>query len=265
MVRPKIFGRPGRKGVSMNQDKYAEFTRGQQEDLLNKMGGLDGVKRFQSGELMLVERSSKVGPDFPSFTKFDLGAFLGSWAKFYRDIHGFDLNGEDLVLPPIEQAMGAGVVMAQSVTIERDLAAIKKITKSDQLYRYTSNNIDETVQRDKEARRPAGPYVLWTAPAIEATDQTVHLAKKSYNDITEMGILPQVMTFAEYTRFFCWFLWTTGRPLDLKTITLTGSLEADGGVLDGGWCGDGFGVGWDGRGNASGSFRFRQVVLPPLS
>lgn len=250
----------------MNQDKYAEFTRGQQEDLLNKMGGLDGVKRFQSGELMLVERKQiNSTPSFPSFTKFDLSAFLGSWAKFYRDIHGFDLNGEDLVLPPIEQAMGAGVVMAQSVTIERDLAAIKKITKSDQLYRYTSNNIDETVQRDKEARRPAGFYVFWTSPAVESTDQAPQLAKKSYSDIVEMDILPQVMTFAEYARFFCWFLWTTGEPLDRKSWTLTGSLVAGGFVLGGGWDGGGFDVCWCSRDDASAYVRFRQVVLPPLS
>ena len=156
----------------MNEDKYAEVTRAQTEDLLNKMGGLDGVKRFQSGELMLVERK-QISPasNFPSFTKFDLGAFLGSWTKFYRDVYGFDLNGDKLVLPPVEQAMGAGVVIARSITIEQDLAVIKKMTKSGQLYRYTYSNIDELIQKDKEARRPAGPYAIWTAPAVESTDQ----------------------------------------------------------------------------------------------
>jgi len=108
---------------------------------------------------------------FALFNKFDVEAFFASWAKFYRDVYGFDLNGDKLVLPPVEQAMGAGVVIARSITIEQDLAVIKKMTKSGQLYRYTNSNIDELIQKDKEARRPAGPYAIWTAPAVESTDQ----------------------------------------------------------------------------------------------
>lgn len=250
----------------MNQDKYADVTRAQTEDLLNKMGGLEGAKRFQSGELILVERTQIVPVSkFPSFTQFNLDEFLGSWAKFYRDVHGFDLNGDGLALPPIDQAVSVGGVMAHSVTIERDLTAIKKMTKSGQFYRYTSSNIDELIQKDKEARRPTSPYAFWTAPAMEATDQAPHLAKKSYKDVVEMNILPQVMTFAEYARFFCWFFWATGQPLDRESWTLTDSLDTDGRVLVGDWNDGRFYVSWSFRGSSHGNLRFRQVVLPPLS
>ncbi len=250
----------------MNEDKYAEFTRGQEEDLLNKMGGLERVKRFQSGELVLVERNTNVNPDssFPSFNKFDLEAFLGSWAKFYRDVYGFDLNGGGITLPPVEQALCSGVVMARGITIERDLAEIKKRTKKNLLYRYTDSDIDKLIQKDKEADRPRGPYAFWTAPAVEATQQAPHLDKKSYNQIVEMNLLSQVMIFAEYVRFFLWFLWATGEALDRQSVTLSGSLGADGCALYGCWYGGRFYVSWSSRGNAVPSLRARQIVLPPL-
>ena len=251
----------------MNKDKYAEVTRVQTEDLLNKMGGLEGAKRFQSGELMLVERNTNglSSAGFPSFSRFDVGEFLGSWAKFYCDVYKLDLNGEGMAMPPLEQAMGAGVVMARSITIEQDLAEIKKRTKNNVLYRYTNSDIDQLIQKDKEAARPTGPYAIWTSPTVESTDQAPHLAKKSYNDVVAMNLLPQVMTFAEYTRFFCWFLWVTGQPLNRKSWTLTGSLVADGRVLSGDWYGGRFSMIWSHRDDASDGIRFRQVVLPPLS
>ncbi len=265
MVRPKIFGRPGRTGVSMNENKYAEFTRGQEEDLLNKMGGLEGAKRFQSGELVLVERNTNVLPSagFPSFNKFDLEAFLASWDKFYRDVYKLDFNAGGFALPSEERAMGSGGVMARSITIEQDLAEIKKRTKQNLFYRYTNSDIDQLIQKDKEAPRPTGSYAIWTAPAIEATEQAPHLAKKSYDDIQVMNV--PVMNFAEYARFFLWHLWATGQPLDRESCTLTGSLDADGDVLGGCWLAVRFHAGWFGRGSSSGSIRFRQVVLPPLS
>ncbi|TSC74163.1 MAG: hypothetical protein G01um101444_377, partial [Parcubacteria group bacterium Gr01-1014_44] len=100
-------------------------------------------------------------------------------------------------------------------------------------------------------------------PAIEATEQAPHLAKKSYDDIQVMNV--PVMNFAEYARFFLWHLWATGQPLDRESCTLTGSLDADGDVLGGCWLAVRFHAGWFGRGSSSGSIRFRQVVLPPLS
>lgn len=201
---------------------------------------------------------------FPLFNRFDLEAFLGSWAKFYRDVYGFDLNGRGIALPPIEKAMGAGVVMARSITIEQDLVEIKKRTKKNLLYRYTDSKIDELIQKDKEAARPTGPYVVWTTPAIEAINQGPHLAGKSYNDIQKMNV--SVMNFAEYTRLFLWHLVATGEPLDRESWTLTGSLVAGDGVLGGGWFGGGFGAVWCGRGGARVYVRFRQVVpSPPLS
>lgn len=42
--------------------KYSELTRGQIEALVNKLGGMEGVKQFLADEIVLVERSSVSKP-----------------------------------------------------------------------------------------------------------------------------------------------------------------------------------------------------------
>ena len=197
---------------------------------------------------------------FPSSLKFDTIAFLAHWQQFYLKVYGFNLNGGGIALPPIDQALGSGVVMDRSITIEQDLAEIKKWTKKNLLYRYTNDSIDNLIQKDKEAPRPAGPYAIWAAPAVEAIQQAPHLMKKSYDDIQE-----SIMNFGEYTRFFLWHLWATNEPLDRQSWTLSGSFDADGSVLDGSWVDDRFHVCWYNRDHSHDYVRARQIVLPPLA
>lgn len=196
---------------------------------------------------------------FPNFSTFNLNAFMAHWNKFYHDVYGLTLDPTQIAFPPVEQALGAGVVIAGDFTIEQDLVEIRKRTKNNFLYRYTDNKIDELVQKDC----PQKPYAVWAYPATESTDQASSLSGKSYLDIKEMSI--PVMIFSEYTRFFLWHLWATGKPLDQKSVTLSGSLDADGVVLHGNWDDDRFYVFWCLQGDSYPSIRARRVVLPPMS
>ncbi len=253
----------------MRLEKLDDLTLGHAKALVTKAGGLEAACRILSDEVRMVvlekdqeiPKPALITTNFPSFTTFDLGAFLESWAKFYADVFGVALNLGEIALPPLEQALGAGVVMHSNITIERILAEIRNRTLGRVLYRYTKSDLDGYVQQDKEAWRPArGVYAVWMYPAVEATDQAPELAEKSYKEIGQLGIA--VANFREYAMLFLWHLALTGKPLDRQAITLSGSLVADGHVLGGGWHGDRFSVYWYDRHDSCSSLRARQVVLP---
>mgnify|MGYP001603551529 CR=1 FL=1 len=197
---------------------------------------------------------------FPSFTTFNLAAFLASWKKLYLEVFSITLDPERIALPPVEEALGAGVVMHPDVTIEHILAEIKKRTVGDLLWRYTDTDLDTYVQKDSEAWRPAGVYAVWVYPATEATEQAPELTEKSYDDIQKISI--PIANFREYTMLYLWHLVVTGTHLDTNSWTLSSSLDADGGVLLGLCDGGRFGVDYFNRHDSGSDIRARRVVLP---
>lgn len=209
-----------------------------------------------------IKKTKSLENGFPSFLTFNLEAFLASWVQFYQDAHGISVDPSSILLPDLNLELGAGVVMAGNITIEQGLAGIKKLTPSGQLYHYTDESIDKIINRQRESSRPNQPYAAWAYPALEATDQALQLAKKSYLENQKLAV--PVMNYNEYVRFAHWHLWATGIPLDRRTVTLSDSLVADSHVLSGDW-GDGFRVGWSRRQYSGDGIRFRQVILPPLA
>lgn len=238
-------------------------------DLLMRLTGDKWQAALKELKLLLrKEEPSLQNPvaGFPSFVSFSPVAFLASWVKFYQEVHGLTIDPAAVLLPPLDQALGAGVVMVPGITIEQDLAEIRKRTPGQVLYRYTEDNLDQSIQKNQEMPRPqGGVYAVWTTPVSEATDQAPELARQSYEGIGKLNPAVPVMLFGEYVRFFLWFLWATGQPLDRRDVTLSGSLAAVGYVLRGDWRGVRFSVGWYVQRYSSGGLRARRVVLPPLA
>ncbi|MEK7616274.1 MAG: hypothetical protein AAB420_03660 [Patescibacteria group bacterium] len=203
----------------------------------------------------------QIVPGAKNFINFDLSAFMVSWTKFYGRIFQITLDPASVLLPPLELALGSGLIRHPDVTIEKVLSAWKKNTPKELLYRYTESDLDAAIQKEKESWRPSGTYVAWAYPAIEATDQAPELAEKSYEDIQAMpGVW--VMNYPELPLYALWHYVETGVPLDQKTVSLSDSLDAAGRALGGSWHGDGFCVHWCHRRGSHPSIRARRIVLP---
>ena len=161
----------------------------------------------------------------------------------------------------MEEATGAGVVIAGDVTIEMALTFIQSRTPGERIYRYVPD-VDAYINRDAEAPRPDRPYAVWCAPAVEAIDQAPEIAGKSWEDMAMLESAIPTMNALEYLVFFAWHLWATKNPLDMKSVTLTDSLDADGYVLYGRWDGDMAYVDTWHRRDFYSSLRARRIVLP---
>lgn len=197
---------------------------------------------------------------FPSFMSFDIQLFLAYWDRFYQDVYNITINMAMVLLPSVENTLGAGVLMIPGITIEQDLAQIKERTAGKRLHRYTVRDMDDFIVQKAEPARPKGSYAAWCFPAVEATDQAPHLAEKSYLD--NRAAKEPVMLFREYTRFFLWHFWATGQPLDRDSMTLSGSLDMDGRVLRGRWRDGKFSISGIYQQHTSDNFCARQVLSP---
>ena len=100
----------------------------QVEDLVQKLGGEERIKRIQSGELVLVERSQLVasssgdnGGISPYVSGLNVEAFIADWRDFYKQVHSMDLDPSDLVkrLPPVPPGFNWGIWTPQGVKSQR--------------------------------------------------------------------------------------------------------------------------------------------------
>ena len=202
---------------------------------------------------------------FPTFTTFNVVGWLESMKSFYNEAFNIVVEPKLVRLPDIAQATGAGIVVSKLATIEGALAFIKSRTPKELMYRYVERNLDEYIDIKAKAARPDRPYAVWCAPAVEATDQAPELHNLSYDGIKKLDVPVFVANALEYWLLFAWHLWATGRPLDIKSVTLTGSLGTVGVVVRGYWNDDRAYVDYCGRSDSDPFIRARQVVLPPLS
>ena len=242
--------------------KYGDMTFQRTEDLINKMGGLEAVARFLSGELILVERTKQVSPSdglanggVTYASGLDTAAFLEDWTKFYQDVFGLTADLSQVPLPPYRPGFHWGVAVLQGLTKQQAFNKGRELFFS---WKYTDQDLDETVPQDKDERTAAnGSYVVWCRPRVEPDEEHKN---KSANDIKAQGI--KSMTLLERLLLGLWFFWKTKRHLDVKNITLcAGSRDSGGSVssmyLDrGGYVR----VDWGSPGDASSDLRVREVV-----
>lgn len=245
-----------------------ELTQGQIQDLGNKHGGIPGIKRFLSGELVLVERSALattlvVSPQglanggVTYASALNVEEFLDDWAKFLWEVYRSGLpSREKIVLPKTQVGFEWGVVMPKGLLAQRILDVLK--LRFDGKLRQWCQDLDKALNPEKEARTATnGPYVIWCRDRVEADEE---LRDFSANDLTGLGV--NCMTEPERILLEGWFNWKTGGHLDVRNITLSaGSRDSDGLVPNAYWLGYyGFSVGGSSIDDRFGDVRAREVV-----
>ena len=237
----------------------------QMQDLVNKFGAEDRIKRFQSGELVLVERNvthtSPVDLDNGGITfektRLNVEAFLDDQAKYLREVFnvGFPSH-KKLKLPKVRQGFGWGVVRVRSLSAQRMLDVLKPRFDGKLWQGYS--NVDKALDPAKEARTTdKGAYGVWCRARREADDEHKN---KSANDLVSLGI--NGMTEPERIQLEGWFHWKTGGHLDLQNVTLSiGSRCLGGDVPSSYWhSGNGFDVYRFSAGDLGSGIRAREVV-----
>lgn len=237
------------------------------QDIVNRIGSEERIKRFQSGELVLVERNVVSVPVSPQDldnggvtyeeTTLNVEAFLDDQAKFLREIFKVGLpSRKRLVLPKTRLGFGWGIVRVPQLSAQRMFDVLTPRFNG-KTWKWCSN-IDEAIDHAKEARTTEkGAYVVWCRPRVEADDEHKN---QSANDLVELGI--NCMTEAERIQLEGWFHWKTGGHLDITNVTLAvGSRDLGGGVPDAYWdSGDGFYVNRCSADDRYGHLRAREVV-----
>lgn len=233
-------------------------------DFGNKMGGDARIKRFLSGELVLVEKQAKVSVSGQAnggvtyAAGIDETTFRADWQKYLGEVFGVNADFLSLIkLPPFRAGFGWGIAMPQGLSAQRMLDVLKPRFDGKLCQWY--QNLDKALDPAKEARTTAnGPYVIWCRDRIEADEELKNL---SVNDLAGRGI--NCMTEPERIMLEGWFHWKTdGHHLDIKNVTLSaGSCDSGGGVPDADWYGFfGFCVGGCDVGGRGGGIRAREVV-----
>lgn len=206
-----------------------DLTHRQTEDLGNKMGGMSGIKRFLSGELVLVDRNITPSADSSQgltnggitfASALNAEAFLDDWSKFLRDVFGLGLpSRKKIILPETRSGFGWGIITPEGMTNERVLQSFVGICP---IWRWTKENLDEltTSVRNADSTR-----VVWVRDRVEADEEHKN---KSYNDLLNAGI--GGVTILERLILDRWFYYKTGRHLDMSNVTrCDGSVYSDGG------------------------------------
>lgn len=244
-----------------------DLTHRQTEDLGNKMGGLSNIKRFLSGELVLIERNALQTPLVLSSQNLSSGgvtyasalnteAFLDDWEKFLKEAFKISLpSRKKILLPQTRPGFGWGIITPKGMTNERALQSYAGICP---IWRWTNDNLDKLTT---SVRNTDNTHVVWVRDRIEADEEQKN---KSYNDLQVAGI--SGVTLVERLLLGRWFYYKTSQHLDMLSITrCDGSRGSGGGVPGVRWCGDGdggrLGVYWDGTGRRDEGVRSREAVL----
>jgi len=113
--------------------KYGKLTLGEIEAIINKLGGMEGVKRFLSGELVIKETGRK----FKNWKTIKLGTGLKTAGDFRRALcgDGFNLSkwaSDNLGKPAFTVALEETEVDLVKVTVGE--LGFKKGARRDQIY-----------------------------------------------------------------------------------------------------------------------------------
>ncbi len=235
------------------------------QDLVNQLGGEERIKRIQSGELVLVERSAQVvavgsgdnGGISPYITGLNIEAFIADWREFYHQVHGMKMNPTFKRLPSVTPGFNWGVWVPKGMMPQRAYEMGASMYPS---WKWCGvRSLDEVVDFTKEARTTlARQYVVWCLDTVEADDElkntsALHVAERQINTLTltEVELLHQ------------WFYWKSGgKYLDVKNISLCPASRFSDGFVPGVYFGrlGGVDVSRYLPGSAHGDLRSRQAV-----
>lgn len=237
--------------------KYDEVTRGQEEAVYNKLGGMTGLQRFLADELIVVEKARKVSPDgltnggITYASAVNVSMFVEDWQKFHHDALGVAIDLSKVPLPPVTSGFSWGVAVVPGITLER---VFDRSSSSFRRWSYW-DDLDQAIRTN--VRAAGEPYIVWARDRVEADEE---LKNFSALQLEERGI--NCMTLHERLLLERWFYWeSNGGHLDVKNVTLcAGSRMGDGRVPFVRWSDAGLRVDRSGPGGAYQSLRARQVV-----
>ncbi len=216
------------------------LTWRQLQDLGNKHGGEVEIKRFLSGELVLVEKERKVsvaglangGVSYA--VPIDIDAFRRDWECHFHEVYGLKIDLAGIKLPPLRQGFGWGVVRLPELSAQQMFEILTRRFNG-RTWKWC-DDIDKNLDQTFEVRTTVnGPYVIWCRDRVEADEELKNL---SANNLVERGT--NCMTALERIMLEGWFHWKTsgGGHLDIKNITLcAGSRWSDGNVPNAYWHG----------------------------
>lgn len=233
------------------------------QDLVNQLGGEERIKRIQSGELVLVERSAQAAValgdngGISPYVGLNTEAFIADWREFYRQVHSMKVNPPKR-LPPVTPGYNWGVWVLKGITPQRAFEMGATMYPS---WKWCGDqSLDEVIDFTKEARDARQrQHFVWCEDSVEPSSK---LANLSAIQIAERQI--NTLTLTEPLLLHQWFYWKSGgKHLDVQNVTLcSGSRYSDGSVpsvdfhpLAGEVSVDGYGPG-----DADGDLRSRQAV-----
>lgn len=238
------------------------------QDLVNRIGGEERIKRFQSGELVVVERSalaasgsSENGGISPYVSNvMNPEAFIADWRGFYRQVHGVKADPSGLMkrLPPVTPGFNWGVWVLKGTTPQR---AYEMCQAMFPCWKWCGDrSLDEVIDFTKEARTAQRrQYVVWDKDRVEPDDE---LKNTSALQIAERQINTLGLTEAELLHQ--WFYWKSGgKHLDIRNWTLCPVSRYSDGDVPSVDFGRDYGrvcVGRCSPGSASGNLRSREAV-----
>ncbi|MDD2753587.1 MAG: hypothetical protein PHT44_03190 [Candidatus Portnoybacteria bacterium] len=229
------------------------MTPGQMKDIISALvQGVPTGMTFETAESWVGNKgklTAQVRKIFSAANPYlDL---LADWQAFYRDVFGIEADFTDLVIPAKRAGFDRLLILIPGMTAQRLYDKCAQLFPS---WKYTDEDLDKIVTSDRSAKN--GAYAVWVRDRVEADEELKNL---SANDLKQKNI-PGI-TLEERLVYEPKFFKETGKHLDIINWTLcTGSRYGDGHVPSADWGGAGFGVGWNGPGDASDNLRSRQAV-----
>ena len=116
--------------------KYGEVDLGQIEAMLNKIGGINGMRRLLADETVITDKVAKVSVNglanggITYATGLDTEKFLADWTEFYKVHYGREINLSTVPLPPITVGFGWGVVVLPNLTVQQVFDKSKELFPS---------------------------------------------------------------------------------------------------------------------------------------
>lgn len=234
------------------------------QDLVNQIGGEERIKRFQSGELVLVERSAQTAVasgdngSISPYVGLNTEAFITDWREFYRQVHNMKMNPLFKRLPPVTPGFNWGVWVPKGMMPQRAYEMGAAMYPS---WKWTGEqSLDEVIDFAKEVRTASTrQYVVWCEDSVEPSSK---LANLSALQVVERKV--NTLTLIEVELLHQWFFWKFGgKHLDIRNVTrCDGSRYSDGFVPSVHWNGyyGGVCVNWYDPDNASDDLRSREAV-----
>lgn len=167
--------------------KYGELTLGQVEALVNKLGGMEGVKRFLSGEL-LVSAATKV---WKTWKTIKLGTGLQTADDFYKEIKKVRVKigdwANDILGKPIFTVAACEVEVELVVASVAELGFKSGATRKDIYVRAQELGLDLCPPevgpqlRLQYMDQPGGEWLVIAMEPVTDSDGDLHLFCVAYD------------------------------------------------------------------------------------